>query len=532
MVVQAPGRARTEETEEEATGGVGAPSGAAHGLVSVMLGLESTLGDIVGNSQPTGLSGADAAWVVGSFSRLERLTQAGKILFADQAASSHIHRSTGHRTAAEWLADQTGESLGDAIDTLQLGNSLKSQPGVEDAVRKGKLSHRKAKTIAAAVKENPDAEGELLDGAETDSLRTVQEKSARARARAHSKEDEDQRDRRQRKHRSCRTWTDDGDGMFQLHARLTPKDGARLRSALERATDKVFHRARRSGIEESRDAYQADALVELVTSGAIVDPTTPVRGIGATSRTHPDPGSPDDEATDEKVPGSTDATDEKVPGSTSATECTDATEATDTTGQPPTRSNRSRSATDTHRGDTVHVRVDLEALRNGFTGSGQVCEIPGVGPISVETAREVMGNALCRLVITNGVDVTTICNLSRHIPAPIAAALLERDPTCVVPGCNANRYLETDHWKVDFADDGPTAWWNLCHLCSAHHRLKTRGLYILEGGPGAWRFTPTAKGRAQGYGSAAPPSTKPPPHHPPDPIPPEVGDQTLFPHTE
>ena len=535
MVVQAPGGVRTDEAaDEDVTGAAGAVSGAAgsgaavsgaaaEGVHAYLSGMKSSLGSFMGTFDPGCLSASDAALLVPEFAWFERFGLAGKTLAATRSAEANIHRSTGQRTAAEWLADQTGESLGDAIDTLQLGNSLKSQPGVEDAVRKGKLSHRKAKTIAAAVKENPDAEGELLDGAETDSLRTVQEKSARARARAHSKEDEDQRDRRQRKHRSCRTWTDDGDGMFQLHARLTPKDGARLRSALERATDKVFHRARRSGVEESRDAYQADALVELVTSGAIVDPTTPVRGIGAASRTHPDPGSPDDEAIDEATD---EATDEKVPGSTDAT-------AASTTGTTKgSRSNRSRSATDTHRGDTVHVRVDLEALRNGFTGSGQVCEIPGVGPISVETAREVMGNALCRLVITNGVDVTTICNLSRHIPAPIAAALLERDPTCVVPGCNANRYLETDHWQVDFADDGPTAWWNLCHLCSAHHRLKTRGLYILEGGPGAWRFTPTAKGRAQGYGSAAPPSTKPPPHHPPDPIPPEVGDQTLFPHTE
>ena len=188
MVVQAPGGVRTDEAaDEDVTGAAGsgtagsgagsvaagavsgaAVSGAAaEGVLAYLSGMKSSLGSFMGTFDPGCLSASDAALLVPEFAWFERFGLAGKTLAATRAAEANIHRSTGRRTAAEWLADQTGESLGDAIDTLQLGNSLKSQPGVEDAVRKGKLSHRKAKTIAAAVKENPDAEGELLDGAET-----------------------------------------------------------------------------------------------------------------------------------------------------------------------------------------------------------------------------------------------------------------------------------------------------------------------------------------------------------------------------
>src|ERR1019366_4284820 len=77
---------------------------------------------------------------------------------------------------------------------------------------------------------------------------------------------------------------------------------------------------------------------------------------------------------------------------------------------------------DTEPRAQVLVRVDLDALRRGSVGPGGVCEIPGVGPVPVETARELMGDAITRLVITNGVDVTTVCHLGRSIPAHLRTA--------------------------------------------------------------------------------------------------------------
>ena len=106
-----------------------------------------------------------------------------------------------------------------------------------------------------------------------------------------------------------------------------------------------------------------------------------------------------------------------------------------------------------------------------------------------------MGDALVRLVITNGVDVPAICNVKRTIPAAIGAALLERDPICVVPGCDQSR-PPPDRPLADRLRRRRAAhqWWNLVRLCTHHHDLKTRGLFRLEGGPGDWRFVRNAGG--------------------------------------
>ena len=124
-----------------------------------------------------------------------------------------------------------------------------------------------------------------------------------------------------------------------------------------------------------------------------------------------------------------------------------------------------------------------------------MCEIPGVGPVSVETARELMGDAITRLVITNGVDVTTICHLGRSIPAALRTALIERDPNCVIPGCDVAGGLEIDHWGIAFSEGGPASLDNLARLCSHHHYLRTHQGFTLTGGPGKWRWTPPARGR-------------------------------------
>ena len=531
MTVRAPGGATNGKTRTGAGAGgtsEGATSegAASEGAASVLASVESGLSGFVGSFDPTRFSGDDAASLVRSFARIERLALAGKTLAAKRAASSDIHRRAGQRTSAEWLAGETGESVGDAIDTLRLGDALSAQPGVEDAFRGGKLSQKKARVISGAVGENPDAEAELLDGAEHDSLRRVQEKATRARAQRRSAEDERRREERLRAKRMCRTWTDPADGMTVLSGRFTPTDGARLRSMLERATDRVFRRARKAGIEESRDAYQADALVGLlgIRDTGIEDAHDVLDGdSGQDGDSVQDTGADGDTGTD-----GADAATGTTPRQANGASTTPAANTTPAAGgaaqDKGTKAGKGKGC-GSYRTDTVHVRIDLDALRAGYAGPGRICEIPGIGPISVERAREILGDALVKLVITNGVDVPTIVNVKRGIPAPVASALLERDPTCVVPGCDQNQRLQTDHWKVDFAKKGPTQWWNLCPF---HHSLKTKGLFHLDRQPdGSWTFTATTKGRATGYGPNPPPDPDPP-----DPDPPDTGDPTLLPRTE
>jgi hypothetical protein len=179
----------------------------------------------------------------------------------------------------------------------------------------------------------------------------------------------------------------------------------------------------------------------------------------------------------------------------------------------------------------VHLRVDLDALRRGSLSDGEVCEIPGVGPVPVQTARDLLGDALCDLVITNGTDITTVCHLGRSIPRALNTALIERDRHCVVPGCDVTKGLERDHWIVSFARGGPATIENLARLCAHHHYQRTHQGFQLHGGPGRWWWEPPAtpkpstrpnrkatKRRAGADKASPTPKTRPPaPGDPPDP---------------
>ncbi|MHB8219546.1 MAG: HNH endonuclease signature motif containing protein [Acidimicrobiales bacterium] len=149
-----------------------------------------------------------------------------------------------------------------------------------------------------------------------------------------------------------------------------------------------------------------------------------------------------------------------------------------------------RSGPGTH----VVVRVDADALRRGRTRGSEICEICGVGPVSVATARSLLGDALFNVVVTEGVDVRSVTGTRRTIPTPLRVALFERDRTCVVPGCAVSHHLEIDHWRTGYALNGPTNLGNLARLCGPHHSMKTNTGWRLVGGPGKWRWLPPRAG--------------------------------------
>jgi hypothetical protein len=131
---------------------------------------------------------------------------------------------------------------------------------------------------------------------------------------------------------------------------------------------------------------------------------------------------------------------------------------------------------------TVHVVVDHATLVLGGTVDGGVCEIPGVGPVSVEWVRELLGSAFLTAVIKKGKDIVTVAHLGRHVPAEIQTALIVSGRACDVAGCHHRGYLERDHVH-DHAKGGPTAFWNLGWLCYWHHRLKSAGWQLGERDP-------------------------------------------------
>ena len=248
--------------------------------------------------------------------------------------------------------------------------------------------------MSDAVKVNPAKEAELVGSAESDSEATLAERCLRAKAEGRSGEAEARHFQKLHEDRRCRTFTDD-DGAFCLQARLAPEAGAGVLAALDAQTDRQFSKARSQGRFETADAYRADALVALLTGQGILTPRGRKRAQHRGGRT-PDPKA------------------------------------------------------------TVSVVVDLEALRRGSVGEGERCEIPGVGPVGVEHARTLLGEALVEVLVAKGTDVTTVYSAGRHVPRRIRSALLLRDPRCVVPGCDARLGLEDDHWVTDFAKGGLT----------------------------------------------------------------------------
>ena len=120
----------------------------------------------------------------------------------------------------------------------------------------------------------------------------------------------------------------------------------------------------------------------------------------------------------------------------------------------------------------IHVRVDHGALRRGHTERGEVCEVPGAGPVTVGWVNSLLADAVVAALEVDDGEVRKVVHLGRGIPARVRTALLERDPVCVVPGCGVANDLEIDHVRP-VAEGGRSELANLCRLCRFHHYLKT-----------------------------------------------------------
>jgi hypothetical protein len=135
----------------------------------------------------------------------------------------------------------------------------------------------------------------------------------------------------------------------------------------------------------------------------------------------------------------------------------------------------------------VHVRVDHAALLRGRRKGQETCEIAGIGPIPVASARALASDAILAAVLTEGADVKAVAHLGRTIPARLRTALQARDTECAVPGCHNRHRLEIDHIEP-FAEGGPTSLDYLVRLCRPHHHMKTNLGFRLVGGPGKWKW--------------------------------------------
>ena len=398
--------------------------------------------------EPKDFSGEEAEKIAVRAESIRRLGSAIKLVATGRVEETGHYKHQGDRNAGKWLARKTGESDGSQKAELDAQKAAERHPVVSNALRQGDISTGRAAMIATAADQNPSEAERLVKDSKDQDYDEFKKNCDQVRFASHSAEDEIERHERMRRARQCRTWTDQ-EGFGCLYAKLAPDGFAVLKANLERIESDVFDRARKEGAHEKRQAYLADALVEMA-----------------------------------KASGS-----ESKPGT---------------------------STTKT----LVRIRVDLDALMRGYAKSGETCEIPGVGRVSVAIARAVLGDALLELVITNGIDVSTVISDTRYIRKALDIALQERDPTCVVPGCNATDFLERDHYRKDFAKKGKTEIDNLARVCRFHHREKTHGGWVLSGGPGNWSFEEVyvnTPGSAESKDEPPDRTTDPPDPEPPEP---------------
>jgi hypothetical protein len=147
------------------------------------------------------------------------------------------------------------------------------------------------------------------------------------------------------------------------------------------------------------------------------------------------------------------------------------------------------------------LHAPFEALVRGALEGEETCEIVGVGPIPIRTARELLGESILKLVITKGVDVANVVHLGRGPTAAQRIALLWTSPKCSNIECS-RMMVEVDH-NNPWADKQETVLGNLDPFCGHDHDLKTNHGWSLVEGTGRRAFVPPDDPRH--------PRNKPPP---------------------
>jgi hypothetical protein len=164
----------------------------------------------------------------------------------------------------------------------------------------------------------------------------------------------------------------------------------------------------------------------------------------------------------------------------------------------------------------VQVRVVLTVPALAWLGhSAEQAQLAGYGPIAMETARRLAGDATSMLrVLTDPVTGVRLA-MDRAVyrpPADLRRWLGVRDQWCRFPGCRRPAELcDLDHLH-EWQDGGVTNGSNLLSECRPHHAGKSVDLWQAELDTGGWaRWTDP-------WGNVL---TDPPPD-PMDPAPPEL----------
>ena len=408
------------------------------------------------------LTGEAATRLVKRLVTAERVLATARSRAAKRATEANQWRHAGERSAASWLANLAGTTTGQAAAELETTKQLEGLPATQAARAAGKLSELQARELAGAATADPSAEAELLLHARRDDAAAFKRRCAEVRAAA--EQDEAAARERIRRARRFRSWTD-AEGAFCFAGRGRPEEGAALLAAMKSYQDSAAHTARRRGEHEAAEAYAYDGLMAMA---------------------HHD-------SQHRCKPGARDTSEAAGPGNTNNAGGVSGT-------IPPSNGDSTADATSSRdevlaacfrpgpRAKLI-VRIDHTALIRGHTLPGETCEIVGIGPISVATARELARDAFLTAAVMDGVDVKSVVHLGRSATAHQRTALEARGVVCAVPGCGFLHDLEIDHvdgWAITRRTQVDQLDW----LCPFHHGQKTHASYRLAGPPGARTWHP------------------------------------------
>ncbi len=207
---------------------------------------------LVGGFEAARCDGRLAKEYVEAFARLERLAVAGKTLALAQVDRTHAwaHGEGSSRSTADWLAAQTGTSLGEAIRETNTARRVDGLSATKAALRDGRLSGQQAGEIADAATDAPHAEERLLTLSQSGTFEALRRQARDDKAAAG-----EDRERAERQHslRRARRWTD-REGMRCYGIALTPEQAARFEPTWDRYCNQVGNEARKAGLKESGDA--------------------------------------------------------------------------------------------------------------------------------------------------------------------------------------------------------------------------------------------------------------------------------------
>jgi hypothetical protein len=424
--------------------------------------------DVVRRPVPVGLSGASARRYVALFSEAERVAASGVALFTPKVVERGEFTKEGHGSAAEWMGKLSGSSKGVAKGRLAAAERAAKDPRLTEALHEGELSSAQLGVVANILGEVPGATGELLklldEGA---SHKELSDKATQMRAAARSREDERLRRARVHTNRHFR-WGQDENGGVRGGFFCDEAEFARIAPRLEAEARRRWKAAgNANGDGDSLEAHRLDAFIDLMGGG--------LRGaVGGRAGA----GGGDEDGDDHDDEGDGEGDDDG-----------DDDEGGPRGGSGPVGGPGGPG----YRAPRTLIIINAESLRRGTTQGDELCEIDGIGPVSVAAATELLSEGGFQYLVKEGFDIRTVTKSTRVVQNCIDMALVVRDRVCARPGCGNRLGLERDHWQVDFGHDGPTELDNLVRLCPECHRLKTDGGWRLEGRPGAWRWVAPPK---------------------------------------